>query len=162
MSRCTSCLIGGRGHCICFLLFHSSLKSTTPSVRNFTGSFPSILHRPILRTVLHRSDCKQQNTTSLTLPFQGCRRSYMAERNHSLCRHGGLILPVEPSKLRKVPSVLFRDMLCTAHLTLCVHVFVPVIRVNGGLKQWRRVPSPSGTRPFYIPMSTGGTSENAC
>lgn len=57
------------------------------------------------------------------------------ERNNSLCRHEGLILPVDPSKLLKVHTVLFRDMLCVAHLTLCVLVFVPVIRVNGGLKQ---------------------------
>lgn len=43
-----------------------------------------------------------------------------------------------------------------------VCVIVLVIRVKDGPKQWRRVLSPSGTKPLYIPMFTGGTSESAC
>lgn len=51
----------------------------------------------------------------------------------------------------------------SVNLILCVvFVFVAVIKVNGGLRQSRRAPNPSGTRPSSTPTFTDATSGNAC
>lgn len=48
------------------------------------------------------------------------------------------------------------------NLVLCVVIFAAVTKVNGGLRQSRRAPSPSGTKPSSTPTFTDGTSGNAC
>lgn len=59
--------------------------------------------------------------------------------------------------------IFFRNPTGTSiNLVLCVVIFVAVIKVNGGLRQSRRAPSPSGTKPSSTPTFTDGTSGNAC